>query len=136
MRCFYIKDIVTFLNDLFPQEAAEQWDTNGLCIGDRNAPLKHILLSVDITQRVVDQAVALGCQMILTHHPLFLKPVHSIDLLTYRGHLAHSLILAKIALFNAHTNADASSMGPTFELMRAIGCDEDLFYQLFQQIPI
>ena len=102
-------------------ESAEPWDAVGLVCGDPQMPVRRILWAVDPVDVIVDQAIAEGADMVITHHPLFLTGVHSVATTSAKGRIAHRLIEAGMALYCAHTNADVASPGVSDALAAAIG---------------
>ena len=80
-----------------------------------------MLFAVDPVAAVVDEATAWGADLVVTHHPLLLRPVHSIAATTFKGALLHRLVRAGIALYTAHTNADAAAGGVNDALAAALG---------------
>ena len=89
--------------------------------GDPRQPVRKVLLAVDPIAAVVDEAIAIGADLVVTHHPLFLKPVHSMAANTFKGDVVSRLTRAGIALYNAHTNADSAPGGVADALAAAIG---------------
>ncbi len=74
-------------------------------------PARRVLLAVDPVATVVDEAVETGADLLVVHHPLLLRGVHSVAADTPKGALVHRLIEAGCALYVAHTNADAAHDG-------------------------
>ncbi|MGV9672019.1 Nif3-like dinuclear metal center hexameric protein [Gordonia sp. NPDC003504] len=113
--------VVEVLEAAYPPHLAETWDAVGLVCGDRAESAGRILVCVDVTDDVVDAAVAGGYDMILAHHPLLLRGVESVAADTAKGRIVHRLIRAGIALFTAHTNADKARPGVSDALADALG---------------
>jgi dinuclear metal center YbgI/SA1388 family protein len=113
--------VVTVLEEAYPPESAASWDAVGLVCGDPDEPVSRILVCVDAARETVDEAVELGAQMIVAHHPLLLRGVHGVATDTVKGRLVHRMIRAGIALFCAHTNADSASPGVSDALALALG---------------
>ncbi|MDR7278361.1 Nif3-like dinuclear metal center hexameric protein [Catenuloplanes atrovinosus] len=90
---------------------AEQWDRVGLVLGEPDAVVRRVLCVVDVVDETVDEAFEAGADLIVAHHPLLLKGVSSVAPTTSKGRIVHRLIRGGIALFTAHTNADAASPG-------------------------
>jgi dinuclear metal center YbgI/SA1388 family protein len=116
-----LADVVRVLDEFYPPATAEKWDAVGLVVGDPSAPVEAILFAMDPVAAVVDEAIATGAQLIVTHHPLFLKPVHSVAATSFKGDVVHRLIAAGIGLYAAHTNADAARRGVADALADAVG---------------
>lgn len=116
-----LRDVVAALDDAYPRHLAEDWDAVGLVCGDLDAAVGSVLLSVDVTEAVVDEALSSGVDLLVAHHPLLLKAVHGVGTDTVKGRLLHRLIGAGCGLFTAHTNADVAAPGVSDALARVIG---------------
>jgi dinuclear metal center YbgI/SA1388 family protein len=116
-----VGEVVAFLERRYPPAWAESWDRVGLVLGEPSAPVHTALLVVDCVPETVDEAVALGANLIVAHHPLLLRGVSSVAPTTYKGRLVHRLIKADIALFTAHTNADVAAPGVSDALALRLG---------------
>ncbi len=103
--------VVASIERRYPVSAAEEWDRVGLVVGDPSAAVDRILLAVDCVQATVAEAEQAGAQLLVVHHPLLLRGVHSVATTSAKGALVHRLIRAGIALYTAHTNADVASPG-------------------------
>ncbi len=100
---------------------AESWDAVGLVSGDPASPVRRVLFAVDPVQSVIDEAVAWGADLLVVHHPLLLKPVHSVAATTPKGRAVHTLVREGIALLVAHTNADVPADGVSDAMAQAFG---------------
>jgi len=116
-----LADVVAVLDALYPPSTAEGWDAVGLVAGDPAAPVRKVLLAVDPVADVVDEAVEWGADLLVTHHPLFLRGVHSVAATTFKGEVVHRLLAAGCALHVAHTNADAAPRGVADALADLVG---------------
>lgn len=116
-----VADVIEVLESRYPLARAEDWDVNGLTVGDRAAQVTRILFAVDPTLAVVQEALDAGADMIVTHHPLLLRGVTSVAADTSKGAVVHSLISGGCALYNAHTNADVARGGVAAALADALG---------------
>jgi dinuclear metal center YbgI/SA1388 family protein len=116
-----LADVVAVLEDLYPPSTAEGWDAVGLVAGDPAAPVHKVLFAVDPVAAVVDEAVAWGADLVVTHHPLFLRGVHSVAATTFKGSVVHRLLAAGCGLYCAHTNADAAPRGVADALADLLG---------------
>lgn len=115
-----VLDLVNALDLRYPRGWAESWDRVGLVLGDFAAPVTRALAVVDCVPETVDQALAVGADLIVAHHPLLLKPVSSIAPDTYKGRIIHRLIRGDVALYVAHTNADVANPGVSDALARRL----------------
>jgi dinuclear metal center YbgI/SA1388 family protein len=116
-----LRDVRRALDELYPPAWAESWDAVGLVCGDPEDEVSRVLFAVDPVQAVVDEAVAHGAQLIVTHHPLYLRGTTSVAADTFKGRVVHTLIRRGIGLFVAHTNADHADPGVSDALAEAIG---------------
>ncbi|ADJ42987.1 NGG1p-interacting factor 3 [Amycolatopsis mediterranei S699] len=116
-----ISEVISVLERAYPPELAESWDAVGLVCGDPAEPVRRVLFCVDPVAETVDEAVELGAQLIVAHHPLLLRGVHGVPADTAKGALVHRMIREGIALHCAHTNADSADPGVSDALAQAIG---------------
>lgn len=116
-----LADLVTVLEQAYPPELAEDWDAVGLVCGDPADEVRHVLLAVDATEAVVDEALRTGAQALVVHHPLLLRGVTGVGADTPKGVLLHRLVRGGCALFTAHTNADRADPGVSDALAAALG---------------
>lgn len=113
--------VVACMERRYPPSTAEDWDAVGLVCGDPQAPVRRILWAVDPVEAVVDEAIDMGADLVITHHPLFLSGVHAVAATTAKGRVVHRLISAGIALYCAHTNADVADPGVSDALAATVG---------------
>nr|WP_182618740.1 Nif3-like dinuclear metal center hexameric protein [Promicromonospora sukumoe] len=113
--------VVGALDGLYPPSTAEGWDAVGLVAGDPAAPVRKVLFAVDPVSAVVDQALDWGADLLVTHHPLFLRGTSSVAATTFKGSVVHRLLTGGCALHVAHTNADAAPRGVADALADLVG---------------
>ena len=89
-----------------PLSIQEKWDNSGLCIGSQDAEVTSVLLGLDCTPELVDEAIECGADMIVTHHPLIFSGLKKINSEDPVGEAVVKAIRAGIAVYAAHTNAD------------------------------
>ncbi|MGW7354006.1 Nif3-like dinuclear metal center hexameric protein [Streptomyces sp. NPDC054784] len=116
-----LSEVISALEDLWPPGRAEQWDAVGTVCGDPDAEVTTVLFAVDPVRRVADEAVALGAQLLVTHHPLYLRGTTTVSAGTFKGRVVHTLIRNGVALHVAHTNADRADPGVSDALAGALG---------------
>jgi dinuclear metal center YbgI/SA1388 family protein len=116
-----LSEVVAAIEDLYPPAWAEPWDAVGLVCGDPQAPVRTVLVAVDPVADVVAEALEIGADLLLTHHPLLLRPVHGVPASDAKGRLVHELIRGGCALYVAHTNADSARPGVSDALARVVG---------------
>jgi len=123
--------VIESFESLWPIENTEEWDVVGLVVGDREQPITKVLLTVDVTAEVIDHAISINADLILAHHPLLLKPVNSIAQDTSKGSVLSKLLKSGIALYSAHTNADAVPTGTSAALAKAVGLKTSIPLHVF-----
>ena len=116
-----LADVTAFLDEIYPPSLAEAWDSVGLISGDPDQPVRRIHLALDPTKQTLHEAIGLGADLLLTHHPLLLKGASQIPATTSKGRILRAAIKADCALFNAHTNADRARNGVNDALADSLG---------------
>ncbi|MFB0833069.1 Nif3-like dinuclear metal center hexameric protein [Arthrobacter halodurans] len=113
--------VLLAIEELWPASLAEDWDAVGLVAGRPGNPVRRIVFAVDPTVEVVRDAVSRGADLLITHHPLLLRPVHGVAATSAKGEAVHSLIEGGCALVAAHTNADSAVGGVSDVLADILG---------------
>jgi dinuclear metal center YbgI/SA1388 family protein len=116
-----LEDVVDLLHGWYPPATADSWDAVGLVHGDPGARVEKVLFAVDPVLPVAREAADWGADLLVVHHPLFLKPVHGFAATTPKGRTLATLAGAGCALLTAHTNADQAASGVSESLARALG---------------
>jgi dinuclear metal center YbgI/SA1388 family protein len=116
-----LREVVACLDDLYDPAWADSWDAVGLVCGDPDQPVRSILFAVDPTLAVAEEAVEHGADLLVTHHPLLLKPVHAEAATTPKGRVVHHLVRNGVGLHVCHTNADSASPGVSDAMAAALG---------------
>jgi dinuclear metal center YbgI/SA1388 family protein len=117
-----LREVLAALDARYDPALAESWDAVGLVCGDPDQPVRRVVFAVDPISAVVDDVLAAGAELLVTHHPLLLTPVHGVPADDPKGRLVHRLIRGNSALFVAHTNADrAADHGVNDALATALG---------------
>lgn len=104
-------EVVNVFESLYPRDLAYNWDNVGLQIGTLNKKITNILLSLDLTLEVIEEAIVNRVDLIIVHHPLIFKAMKYIRTDTYKGKIIEKLIKSNITLYVAHTNFDVSNYG-------------------------
>jgi dinuclear metal center YbgI/SA1388 family protein len=102
-----IQEIVDYLNSFAPVSYQESYDNSGLNVGNTGDLIKSALITLDVTEEVVSEAIDLGANLIVSHHPVIFKGIKQIDNRTYTGRIIQQLIKNDIAVYAGHTNLDA-----------------------------
>ncbi|MFJ4618329.1 Nif3-like dinuclear metal center hexameric protein [Streptomyces sp. NPDC088812] len=115
-----LSEVIAALEKLWPAERAEAWDAVGTVVGDPDQKIARVLFAVDPVQKIVDEAVKLDADLLVTHHPLYLRGTTTVAASTFKGRVVHDLIKNDIALHVAHTNADTADPGVSDALAGAL----------------
>ncbi len=113
--------IVALLDGFYPPGSALSWDRVGLVTGDPDQPIEHVRFAVDPTLAVIDEAIAAGADLLVTHHPLLLRGIHSVATTTAKGRAVTRAVVADLAILCVHTNADVADPGVCDALAAACG---------------
>ncbi len=116
-----VADIIKAMESIAPRNLAQEWDNVGLQVGQKNWTVKRIWVSLDPTLDVVTNACQNDADLLITHHPLIFKPLHSIDFDTSTGTIIRLAAQRKMAIFASHTNLDIVAEGLNDVLAKAIG---------------
>lgn len=114
------------LYDWAPKELAYEWDNVGLLVGDGAQEVRRVLVSLDITQAVADEAVRLGAQLIVVHHPVMNCTWHPVQTLREddaQGKLLRTLVRENISAICMHTNLDIADGGVNDKLAEKLGVE-------------
>jgi dinuclear metal center YbgI/SA1388 family protein len=117
-------DLVDVLHEWFDPRWAESWDAVGLVCGDRDEQVQRVVLAVDPVPATVAETIERGAQLLVTHHPLLLTPVHGVPADGTLTRLVHRMIRAGLGHLVAHTNADVADPGVSDALGAVIGLGE------------
>ena len=116
-----VREIYKYLDGLAPFSLQMDFDNAGFLVGRGDRTVDKILVSLDITEEVVSEAVELGCQLIVSHHPVIFFPAKSVTDTTPDGRILLSLVEHNIAAICAHTNLDVVSGGVNDALAQRLG---------------
>ncbi|WP_033225734.1 MULTISPECIES: Nif3-like dinuclear metal center hexameric protein [unclassified Streptomyces] len=115
-----LSEVIAALENLWPATRAESWDAVGTVVGDPDREVTRVLFAVDPVQEVADEAVRLRADLLVTHHPLYLRGTTTVAASTFKGRVVHTLIKNDVALHVAHTNADTADPGVSDALAGAL----------------
>ena len=119
-----VREIESFLYSWAPRELAESWDNVGLLVGDPEAAVERILVALDITPQVAEEALERGCQLIVAHHPVMncaWHPVQTVRADNRQGRTLTALLRGGVAAICMHTNLDAAEGGVNDILAEKLG---------------
>lgn len=106
-----VADILKGLNQIAPFGLAESWDNVGLLIGDRDREVKSILLALDPSLSLLDEAIARNIDTVITHHPCIFRPLPFVHVKTPSGAFVERALTHRINVIACHTNFDSAEEG-------------------------
>ena len=118
-----VRDIIQVIEEFAPLSIQEGWDNSGLCVGSPEDEVTSVLLALDCTPELVDEAMACGADMIITHHPLIFSGLKKISPEDMIGAAVIKAIKAGIAIYAAHTNADKVLEGVSGAMAARLGLE-------------
>lgn len=124
-----VREIESFLYSWAPRELAESWDNVGLLVGDPEAAVERVLVALDITPQVAEEALERGCQLIVAHHPVMncaWHPVQTVRADDRQGRTLTALLRGGVAAICMHTNLDAAEGGVNDQLAKALGLTDTI----------
>ncbi len=139
-----IKEIADALEMFAPLPLQDGFDNAGLQVGLTETEVTGVLLCLDVTEKIVDEAVALGCNLIVSHHPLIFSPLKKITGATYVERCVMKAMAAGIAIYSAHTNIDNAIGGVNYRIAEKLGLKnlkvlvpkEDSLLKLSVYVPV
>ncbi len=123
-----VKKIIDIINGFAPFALAENWDNSGLQAGDPDGKIQKIMVSLDVSKEVMEAARDWGADLVLSHHPLQMNPVKSIDFSKMPGSAIGLSAREQISIISAHTNLDKAvdGLNDYFAQIMGVNCDESL----------
>src|SRR5690625_3628050 len=94
-----------------PKNLAYDWDNVGLQVGSFSKETEKVMITLDVTESVVEEAIDQGVNLIIAHHPLLFKPLHQLNTDSVKGRVIKKLIAHDITVYAAHTNLDIAEGG-------------------------
>ncbi|MFC7320903.1 Nif3-like dinuclear metal center hexameric protein [Halobacillus campisalis] len=116
-------DIIKSLEEIAPKEYAFDWDNVGLQVGSLKQPVKKVMITLDVLENVVDEAIEQGADMIVAHHPLLFIKLNEINLDTPKGRAIKKLIQHNITVYASHTNLDVAEGGVNDAMAELLGIE-------------
>ncbi len=115
-----VKEIYDLIDSVAPFASAEDFDNVGLLIGDFSQPVSRVMIALDGTEEVLRQAIDVGAELLVTHHPILFHPVKQL----LQDSLPYQFVKSGISVISAHTNLDKAPGGVGDALARALQLTE------------
>ena len=122
-----IKEVLSALEQFAPLPLQESWDNAGLQVGLTEAEVSGALLCLDVTEKVVDEAVRKGCNLIVSHHPLLFRGLKAISDLTDVQRTVRKAIRQDVCVVSMHTNMDNAQGGVNYKIAEKLGLTDVTF---------
>ena len=119
-----LRDLTTHIEQLAPLAYQESYDNAGLIVGDPNASISGVLVTLDATEAVIDEAIARGCNVVVAHHPIVFKGLKKLNGKSYVERAVIKAIKHDVALYAAHTNLDNVAGGVNFRIASQLGLQQ------------
>ena len=116
-----LRAIINSIESVAPRSAQEEWDNSGMQVGDTGRDIQSVLLTTDITEAVVTEAIERGCQLIISHHPLLFHGLKQVCGQTPQARVVEMAIKHNIAIYSAHTSLDSVIGGINTRLADKLG---------------
>ncbi|MFV0344787.1 MAG: Nif3-like dinuclear metal center hexameric protein [Bacteroidales bacterium] len=116
-----VKDILNAINDFAPRTYQETWDNTGLLVGNKDMEAQGVLISLDVTEEVIDEAISKNANVIIAHHPLIFKGLKSVTGVLWTERCVIKAIKKDIAIIAAHTNIDVIKGGVSYRMAEKLG---------------
>lgn len=113
--------LVTTFEKLWPIDGAEEWDTPGLVAGNKSQRVSRVLLTVDVTAEIINEATDGQFDLVLAHHPFLLRGINSVSEDSAKGATLSNAIRNEVAIYAAHTNADIVEAGVSQAMAESLG---------------
>ena len=101
-----LKNLLKYLEQIAPPSFQESYDNSGLIVGDKDKQIKGVLICLDSTEAIVDEAISLGCNVIIAHHPIVFRGLKKFNGKNYVERVVMKAIKNDIAIYAIHTNLD------------------------------
>lgn len=140
---YRVKDIIREIEQLAPLPLQEDFDNAGVQVGNVNQPVTGVVVCLDVTEEVIDEAIELECNLVISHHPLAFKPFKSLTGLTYIERCIMKACKHDLVIYAAHTNLDNAPGGVNFKMAEMIGLQnvrvlspkQDALFKLVTFVP-
>lgn len=125
-----VSDVIKAAEKLAPTYLACDWDNIGLQIGNKSEPVNNILISLDVNEKIINEALNEKCQLIISHHPFIFKPLNKINGDNDKGKQIYKAIINNLNVYSMHTNLDIAKNGLNDYLAKILGINNIKFLKL------
>ena len=119
-----VREVTAVIEEFAPLSLQESYDNSGLIVGRPDDEVHKALLAVDVTEEVLAEAVAEGCDMIITHHPIVFHPMKRFNSASVTERCVEEAIRRGIVLYAAHTNLDSAPQGMSWRVAEMLGLEK------------
>jgi dinuclear metal center YbgI/SA1388 family protein len=119
-----LKDLCDWLDAEVPLAFQEDYDNSGLQVGEPDQELSRGLLTIDVTEEVIEEAISNNCDIVISHHPLIFGGLKRLAAKTPVERIVRKCILNNIAVYSAHTNLDIAHSGVSRKMAEKLGLED------------
>lgn len=119
-----VAELVAAIERLAPPELAEEWDNVGLLVGRHNQPVRRLLVALDLRDEILGEAAELGCDAVLTHHPVIFPALEAVTDDNHAADLVLRAAESRVAIIAAHTNLDSAAGGLNDVMAELLGLSD------------
>lgn len=130
-----ISEIIRIIEEWADPSYMDDWDNCGLQYGSSNQNVKGILITLDVTEEVLEYAISSGSNLIVSHHPLIFKGIKDLSLSTHQGRMAYKIIKNDIGIYCAHTSLDLAPGGVSDVLAEKLGITNTRPLRIHEKSP-
>ncbi len=116
-----LREIIDALERLAPPRLQDEWDNSGLQVGFPETEISGVLVCLDVTEIIIAEAIANGCNLIVSHHPLLFKALRQVSDATYQQRCVVQALSAGISIYSAHTSLDNAPGGVNHKIAALLG---------------
>ncbi len=116
-----VKDIAAILEEYAPLALQESYDNAGLIVGHPDTEITGTIVCVDVTEKILDEAIAAGANLVLAHHPVIFLPLRAITGQSNVERIVNKALCNNVAIYACHTNLDRASHGMGYAVARQLG---------------
>jgi dinuclear metal center YbgI/SA1388 family protein len=119
-----LKDLTSYLDSAVPLAFQEGYDNSGLQVGLPDREISSVMISLDVTEEVISEAITHKCDLVVSHHPLLFSSIKSLTGKSFTERILSEAVKHDIAIYSAHTNLDVFSTGVSTKMAEKIGLKE------------